>query len=80
MPCTIARFIALGRSAGKLVAALALVKDVIDVLINAVGRTREYCRLTDELTARRSAFLGLRDVFVGEQRSAQVVALHQQAV
>ncbi|MCJ1381154.1 hypothetical protein MMC17_004263 [Xylographa soralifera] len=68
-----------GFSAGDFIAALALVKNVIDALNDTVGSTAEYRGLMDELTTHQSALLALRDFCANGQRNAQFVALLQAA-
>ena len=64
-----------GFSASDFIAALALVKNVINALNDIIGSTAEYRGLVDELITHRSALLALRDFCANGQRSTRSMVL-----
>jgi hypothetical protein len=68
-----------GFSAGDFIAALKVVKDVIDALRDSGGAGAEYRELIDELYLLETALLEVKRVELDDEQHAQRVALQQAA-
>ena len=68
-----------GFSAGDFIAALKLVKDVIDALRDSGGASEEYRELINELYTLETALLEVKRVELDDEQHAQRVALQQAA-
>lgn len=68
-----------GFSAGDFIAALKVVKDVIDALRDSGGAGEEYRELINELYTLETALLEVKRVELDDEQHAQRVALQQAA-
>lgn len=68
-----------GFSVGDFIAALNLVKDVIDALQDSGGASEEYRELVNELYTLETALLEVKRVDLDDEQHAQTVALQQAA-